>query len=54
MSDDPAYTHHEDDPAMSAEPDHMPAGLQTKDPTDTDHPTGEQQAQENVATESPS
>lgn len=25
-----------------------------KDPTDTDHPTGSQQAQENEATESPS
>lgn len=31
-----------------------PAGLEKDDPTDTDHPTGQQQAAENAATESPS
>ena len=30
-----------------------PAGLDMKDPTDTDHPAGKQQAAENAATESP-
>ena len=33
---------------------HRPAGLNMKEPTDTDHPTGHKQAAENAATESPS
>ena len=32
----------------------VPAGLAVTDPTDTDHPTGAEQARENAATESPS
>lgn len=36
------------------EPKDAPAGSAMKDPTDTDHPTGSKQAEENAATESPS
>ena len=32
----------------------VPAGLAVTDPTDTDHPTGVEQARKNAATESPS
>ena len=37
-----------------ADGEEVPAGLQMKDPTDTEHPVGEDQAAENDATESPS
>lgn len=37
-----------------ADSEQVPAGLQMKDPTDTEHPVGEDQAAENEATESPS
>ena len=52
MSDNPVRNATADDHTDNSESG--PAGLAMKDPTDTDHPTGAAQAEENAATESPS
>lgn len=54
MNEDPESIGNEPDPAKdAADTADQPAGLDMKDPTDTDHPTGKKQAAENAATESP-
>lgn len=54
MNQDPETVGQKPDPAQDvADTPDRPAGLDMKDPTDTDHPTGQQQAAENAATESP-
>lgn len=50
MSDDPR----DDADATKKAGSKDAADVVMKDPTDTDHPTGSQQAEENKATESPS
>lgn len=46
-----AKTHDTSESGSSRDPD---SGPETVDPRDTDHPTGTEQADENVANESPS
>ena len=54
MNEDPALLGNNADRPTKVGDKDSPAGLTKKDPTDTDHPTGEQQAAENAANESPS
>lgn len=53
MSAEPTNSRHDDSDDKERAIDVDP-GAAMKDPTDTDHPTGERQARENAETESPS